>query len=76
MPCFNSFHLNDHIADKDDECNWESDDESHIDVLCGEAAFPIVLFFGLVLKCLLLLVLQRVDFLPVMDHLCINFWQY
>ena len=72
----NIFHLYDHIADEDDEGNWESDDEPHVNVLCSEAAFPIVLFFGLVFKCFFLLVLQRIDLLPVMDHLCANFMQY
>ena len=73
MSFFDIFHLYDHIADKDDEGDWESNDESHIDVLRSEAAFTIVLFFGLVFKRLFLLVLQRIDLLPVMDHLCANF---
>ena len=72
----NIFHLYDHIADEDDEGNWESNDESHVDVLCSEAAFTIVLFFGLVFKCFFLLVLQRIDLLPIMDHLCKIFLLY
>ena len=63
------FHLYDHIADEDDEGNRKGNDETHVDILCSEAGFSIVLFFRFVFKCFFLLVLQWIDLLPVMDHL-------
>ena len=68
-----SFHLCDHVADKDDKGDGEGDDEPKVDVLCSETGFSIVFFFfAFLLKCFLLFVLQWVDLLTVVDYLFVK----
>ena len=52
------------------------DDEPHVDVLCSEAGLLVLFSFSFVFKCFFLFLLQRIDLLPVMDHLCMIFLIY